>query len=141
MSTHVHLVVRAGKEPLARLMGRVNAGYALWKNRKERRIGPVFAQRYKAVLVEEDPYLLELIRYVHLNPVRAGVVHRPEESVWSSHRLYIGLEVVPGWLDDDFVLSQFGRRKELAARYIERDHATIADPLQITGFMEWRKLS
>jgi len=106
MSNHVHLVVRAGDEPLWRLVKRVHVGYANWKNHRAGRLGPVFADRFKAILVEQDPYLLELVRYVHLNPVRAGVVARPEESTWTSHRFYAGQAPAPEWLDAGFVLDQ-----------------------------------
>ena len=107
MSNHVHLVVRAGNEPLWRLFKAVHVGYANWKNKRDNRLGPLFADRYKAVLVDADEYLLELIRYVHLNPVRAGVVARPEDSEWSSHRAYVGLQKPPAWLDTSEVLALF----------------------------------
>jgi REP-associated tyrosine transposase len=114
MSNHVHLVVRAGEDPLARLMKSTHVGYANWKNRRERRIGPVFAERYKTVLVEEDAHLLELVRYVHLNPVRAGVTEHPDANDWSSHRFYAGLSAAPVWLRSGFVLSQFADDEEEA---------------------------
>ena len=107
MSNHVHLVVRAGEAPLGRFVKAVHVGYANWKNHRERRIGPLFAERYKTVLVEEDVHLLELIRYVHLNPVRAGVAEHPDANDWSSHRHYAGLAKAPAWLDMGLVLSQF----------------------------------
>lgn len=107
MSNHVHLVVRAGDDPLARLMKAVHVGYANWKNRREQRIGPVFAERYKTVLVQEDAHLLELVRYVHLNPVRAGVAEHPDANDWSSHRFYAGLSASPDWLDTGFILAPF----------------------------------
>ena len=107
MSNHVHLVLRAGEEPLWRLVKAVHVGYANWKNRRDRRIGPVFAERYKSVLVEADAYLLELVRYVHLNPVRAGAVQHAEESTWSSHVAYLDPTRRPLWLDSETVLSHF----------------------------------
>lgn len=107
MSTHVHLVVQAGHEPLARLTKPVHSGYANWKNRKASRQGPVFADRPKLILVETEPYLLELVRYVHLNPVRAGVVSAAADSDWTSHRAYIGLAPRPPWLHRDLVMAQF----------------------------------
>jgi putative transposase len=108
MSNHVHLVVRAGDAPIGDLVRRVHTGYANWKNQREGRIGPVFASRYTAVLVEEQAYLLELVRYVHLNPVRAHVVADPAESRWSSHRIYAGLDPRPDWFDPGDLLAQFG---------------------------------
>ena len=67
----------------------------------------MFGDRYKLILVEEEEYLFQLIRDVHNNPVRAGVVSNPEDSVWSSHREYLGLETAPAWLKAGDVLSMF----------------------------------
>lgn len=107
MSNHAHLVVQAGQEPLSRLVKPVNTGYAVWKNRRDGRIGEVFADRPKMLLVETEPYLLELVRYVHLNPVRAGLADRPEESDWSSHHCYMGLVAPPPWLYTELVMDNF----------------------------------
>ena len=120
MSNHVHLVVRAGEEPLSRLMRRVNTGYARWKNNKDARLGPVFAERYKAILVEREAYLLELVRYVHLNPVRAGLVAHPDDTDWTSHPCYSGRKKSPGWLDAGFVLDDFGSDPGARAQAYQR---------------------
>ena len=130
MSNHVHLVVRAGEEPLSRLMKRVNTGYARWKNRQDRRHGPLFAERYKAILVEQETYLLELIRYVHLNPLRAGLVEHPDEDRWSSHRAYAAMDPRPGWLDTRFVLQDFG---EDQAEQVRAYRAFIEDGMESTA--------
>lgn len=120
MSNHVHLVVQAGDEPLSRLMKSVHSGYAVWKNRRDDRVGPVFADRYRAVLVEREPNLLQLVRYVHLNPVRAGLVDEPVQSSWSSHRYYVGVLDPPPWLHTDLVLSCFsGEGNEAGAAFGE----------------------
>lgn len=116
MSNHVHLVLEAGEEPLYRMMKRVNVGYANWKNRRDGRLGPVFGNRYKAILIDEDEHLLELIRYVHLNPVRAGVVAHPDDSDWSSHRFLGGLKEAPKWFDPSFVWSHFAESRDEAIR-------------------------
>lgn len=108
MSNHVHLVVRAGRDPLDRLMKPVHTGFAGWLSpRLGKAGGPVFASRYKSILVEEETYLFQLVRYIHNNPVRAGVVSNPEDSVWSSHREYLGLEEAPEWLKAGYVLTMF----------------------------------
>lgn len=99
MSNHTHLVVLAGADPLWRLTKPINTGYAAWKNRREGRVGPVFADRPRTVLVQRRAHLLELVRYVHLNPVRAGLARRAEDSSWSSHRCYLEQAVAPPWLD------------------------------------------
>jgi len=74
----------------------------------------VFADRYKAILIESEQYLLDLIRYVHLNPVRAGLVQSPDASNWSSHRIYQGLDPAPEWFDTSFIMEQFGPDLESA---------------------------
>ena len=108
MSNHVHLVVRAGRDPLDRLMKPVHTGFAGWLSpRLGKGGGPVFASRYKSILVEEEAYLFQLVRYIHNNPVRAGVVSNPEDSVWSSHREYLGLEKTPEWPKASYVLAMF----------------------------------
>lgn len=104
MSSHTHLVVQAGDEPLARLMRPLLSGFAGWLNRRLGRSGPLFADRYRATLVDKDEYLLQLVRYVHNNPVRAGMVERAADSSWSSHRAYIGQAPLAEWLDVGLVL-------------------------------------
>jgi len=116
MSNHVHLVVRAGNDPLGRLVKPINTGYALWKNRHAGRLGPVFAGRFASPLVDADEHLLELVRYVHNNPVRAGITTRAEACDWSSHRAYLGLAEAPGWLNVGEVLSRFDALPDAARR-------------------------
>ena len=114
MSSHVHLVVRAGDDPLDRLMKPLHSGYAGWKNRRAGRAGPVFAARFKSPLVDADTYLLRLVRYVHNNPVRARQAPRAELSPWSSHRAYVGMEPAPPWLNVGEVLGMFSPDPERA---------------------------
>lgn len=117
MSNHVHLVVAQGQSPLERLTKSVHTGFAAWvrlSQRKRRALGPVFAGRPRAILVDRDAYLLELVRYVHNNPVRAGVVTRAGKSRWSSHRCYIGETAAPDWLRMGFVLERFAKRASRA---------------------------
>lgn len=122
MSNHVHVVVVQGEEPLARFMKSVHTGFARWVQGQSRRTksqGPVFAERARGVLVEKDSHLLDLVRYVHNNPVRAGVVKRARDSAWTSHRAYIGLAKAPDWLDTRPVLSKFARDRRGAAKAME----------------------
>lgn len=114
MSNHVHLVVRAGDDPLEKLVKPLHTGYAVWKNMRGGRIGPVFAGRYKSPLVDEESYLLELVRYVHNNPVRAGLVPDAGGSAWSSHRAYLGIEKAPPWLRIGEVLGSFATEARAA---------------------------
>jgi hypothetical protein len=123
MSSHIHLVLKAGTEPFERLMKGTNAGFAGWLNRQKSRKGSIFADRYKSILVEEDAYLFELIRYVHNNPVRAGVVKSASQSRWSSHRAYLGLAEKPEWLNTGYILSMFAKYPKVArekfARFVD----------------------
>ena len=112
MSNHIHLVVRAGDDPLEKLVKPLHTGYAGWKNKQIGRLGPVFAGRFKSPLVDEEAYLLELVRYVHNNPVRAGLVASAEQSRWSSHRAYLGLDPVPAWLNVGEILSRFSAKPD-----------------------------
>jgi REP element-mobilizing transposase RayT len=113
MSNHVHLVVQVDEIPLSRLIQNVSFRYTRYRNAKERRTGHLFQGRYKAIVIDVERYLLELVRYIHLNPVRAGIVGRPEEYRWSSHRAYLGKEDWP-WLSTDWILSRYSPREESA---------------------------
>ena len=106
MTKHIHLGLQVGDIPLPRIMQNLSLRYTAWVNRRRRRTGHVFQGRYKALLVDADSYLLELVRYIHLNPVRASVVELPEKYPWSGHRAYLGAEVLP-WLTTDLSLSLF----------------------------------
>lgn len=118
MTNHIHLAIQVGDIPLSRGMQNLSFRYTRWVNWREKRTGHLFQGRYKAVLVDGDRYLLELIRYIHLNPVRAGMVEAPEEYPWSGHRAYLGKELLP-WLTTDWVLGQFGQSAAKARdRYI-----------------------
>lgn len=108
MTNHIHLAIQVGDIPLSRGMQNLSFRYTRWINWGEKKTGHLFQGRYKAVLVDGDRYLLELIRYIHLNPVRAGMVEAPEEYSWSGHRAYLGKELLP-WLSTDWVLGQFGK--------------------------------
>ncbi len=90
---HFHLLIRTGTTPLSKVMRRLMTGYAVTFNRRHRRAGHLFQNRYKSVVCEEDPYLLELIRYIHLNPLRAGLVNDLKELdkySWSGHSAILG---------------------------------------------------
>lgn len=94
----------------------LHSGFGGWLASRIGKRGPVFADRYKSILVEEESYLLELVRYVHNNPVRAGVVADAADSVWSSHREYLGLEKCPKWLKMGYVLGMFSPEPDEAQR-------------------------
>ena len=104
MSSHIHLVIQAGNDPIGQLTKKVNAPFGAWLNRQRGGMGTVFADRPRSVLVHDETYGLELVRYVHNNPVRAQVTPRASKSDWSSHRCYAGLSPCPPWLATEAVL-------------------------------------
>jgi hypothetical protein len=115
MTNHAHLAIQIGETPLSRIMQNLALRYTTWINRRKNRSGHLFQGRYKAVLVDADSYLLELVAYIHLNPVRAGMVTASEEYPWSSHRAYLGTDPLP-WLATEQVLSMFCTRCRQAVK-------------------------
>lgn len=109
MSNHIHLALQVADEPLSQIMQNLSFRYTRWINRKRGRTGHVFQGRYKAILIDADSYLLELIRYIHLNPVRAGLAEDPVDYAWSGHRAYLGLTSLP-WLHTEWILGLFAKR-------------------------------
>lgn len=108
MTNHYHLVVETPDPNLGKGMQRLNSRYGQWFNRNHDRVGHLFQGRYKAILVQKEGYLMQLARYVVLNPVRAGIVSDPRAWRWSSYRATIGEVPAPRWLATDWLLSQFG---------------------------------
>jgi putative transposase len=123
MGTHAHLAIQVGEEPLPKIMQNLSFRSTRWVNRKQKRIGHLFQGRYKAIMVDQQAYLLELVRSIHLNPVRAKQARQPQAYAWSGHRAYLGRETLP-WLTTDWVLSQFGARFAISSkRYAAFVHA------------------
>ena len=119
MTNHVHLAIRTGEAPLSRIMAGLQSTYAQRFNRRYARVGHLFQGRYKSFLVQEDRHLIALIRYVHLNPVRARIVRHASEYPWSSDR-YFRDGRGPAWMDVDQALSLIApTRRRAIARYIE----------------------
>ena len=112
MTNHYHLLVETIDGNLSKGMRQLNGVYTQRFNRHHRMVGHLYQGRYKAILVQKENYLLELARYVVLNPVRAGMVNQPEDWHWSSYPVMIGLSDVAEWLDVDWLLSQFGRQRQ-----------------------------
>jgi hypothetical protein len=109
MDNHIHLVLRRMQRPLGLFMQRLLTGHSVTFNLRHERVGHLFQNRYKSLLCEDEDYLLELVRYVHLNPVRAGIVQEPGDFRWSSHRAYL-LPQPPPWLQVHSVLEFLGGR-------------------------------
>ncbi len=120
MENHYHLVIETPEGSLSRGMQLLNGVYTQWFNRRHERTGHLFQGRFKAILVERESYLLELARYVVLNPVRAGMVQTPHDWPWSSYRATAGHDGVPSFLTVDWLLSRFGTNREAAVRAYRR---------------------
>lgn len=123
MDNHYHLLVRTPNGNLQRIMRHVNGLYTQYFNRQEGRDGPLFRGRYKAIVVDADSYWLELSRYVHRNPVDAGLVKDAAAYRWSSYRAYVGVSATPPWLTTKYVLNAIGARdsKKRYAAFIAAD--------------------
>ena len=118
MGNHYHLLIETPEGNLSRGMRQLNGVYTQLFNRRHKRVGHLFQGRYKALVVDKDAYLLSLCRYVVLNPVRVGLVQRPEEWPWSSYRATIGKGKGVSFLESKWILAQFGGgRRESTRRY------------------------
>lgn len=116
MDNHYHLILETPQGNLLKVMHGINSGYTGYFNRRYKRTGHLFQGRYKAILVDKDNYLIELSRYVHLNPVRAKAVERPEQYRWSSYSGYIGKGERIAWIEYAWVLSQLSNDNKKAMR-------------------------
>jgi putative transposase len=110
MDNHYHLLIETPKANLSIGMRQLNGRYTQTYNRHHRRVGHLFQGRFKAILVEKEAHLLELCRYVILNPVRAKAVKQPGEWKWSSYRATAGEAMAPEYMTIDWILAQFGTR-------------------------------
>ena len=119
MPNHVHLLLGVGNEPLATLMQPLLTSHVRWFNNRHGRSGHLFQGPYQAILCQRESHLLELIRYLHLNPVRAGLCGMPQEYAWSSHSDYVGRLPRP-WIAAGEVLSLFSFRQPRAHAAYER---------------------
>ena len=129
MANHYHIVVETVEGNLARGMRHLNGVYTQGFNRSHGRDGHVFQGRYKGILVEKDSYLLELARYVVLNPVRAGMIAEVRNWQWSSYRAMIGEAECPAWLATAWLLGRFGReRKAAIGEYVDFVRAGVGLP-------------
>jgi len=120
MPNHFHLLARTATQRLSKSMRKLLTGYAVSYNRRHNRYGHLFQNRYRSIVCEKDPYFLELTRYIHLNPLRAGIVKSLEELNgyhWTGHSAIVG-RVERAWQDTEAVLQYFGEmRREAISRY------------------------
>jgi len=115
MPNHVHLLLEVEATPLSKIMQALQFRYTRYFNTRYGKVGHLFQGRYKAILCDKYAYLLELIRYIHLNPIRSNLVRDLERYRWVSHQSYLGRER-DDLIDEDLILSQFGRTKSVARR-------------------------
>lgn len=129
MSSHVHWALQAGQRSSAALIKPLHVGFAAWLNKREGRLGPVFAERHRTLTFESDT-AAALIAYIHNNPVRAGLVSDPADSSWTTHRAYVGLEPAPAWLDVKLGLHLCGFAATASGRLAFHDmvRARVRDP-------------
>jgi putative transposase len=138
MSNHVHILFKSGSHGISAVMRKQLAWYAQYYNRRHKRTGHLFENRYKSILCDEDNYLLALVRYIHLNPLRANMVKTIQEldrSPFCGHRTIIGKSDHP-WMDVKYVLHQFGntRRKGLLEyRQFMREGIGLGRQPELTG--------
>jgi len=139
MTTHVHMILKTGLSPLATVMRRLLTGYAVSFNRRHRRHGQLFQNRYKSFLCEEEVYLKELVRYIHLNPLRAKIVKDLKELKsypYCGHSVLLG-KVKNDWQDTEYVLNFFGTTLGSARRaysaYVARGVAKGRRPDLVGG--------
>ena len=135
---HFHLLLRTGNFPITTVMKRLLTGHALWYNRRHRRHGHLFQNRYKSILCQEDKYLLELVRYIHLNPLRTRLVQSMQaldQYSYSGHSILLGRRS-NDWQDIDSVLRLFGEKRSAARKryrvFVEKGLASGKRP-DLTG--------
>jgi putative transposase len=144
MTNHVHAVIQVSEEPLGRLMMRIAGQYARATQWRLETTGHLFEKRYHPTLVDADAYLQELLRYVHLNPVRAGLAPSPDAYPWTSHHAYAGTREEP-WVTTEFALSLFAQELSKARRAYLRFVAeavgkTLRSPFEDRNFSDPRIL-
>lgn len=134
MKNHVHLIIQIADTPLSKIMQNISFRYTRYFNYKYDRTGHVFQGRYKAILVDPQNYLLQLAKYINLNPVKANIVSRPEEYRWGSYRAYVG-KCECDWLTTDYILGLFSEDKEQAISGYIQFMSDDAEESQGDGFL------
>lgn len=121
MDNHIHLVLRENNNEISLIMKGIATSYAMYFNIKYGRVGHVFQDRFKSEAVEDERYLMAVIRYVHFNPIKACMVERPEDYRWSSYQWYIKPEVEEAkFMDAKYILEIISENQEVAIKEFER---------------------
>jgi len=136
MGNHFHLLIKENAEKLGIIMRRIGASYVYWYNSKYERIGHLFQDRYKSEAVEDESYLLTVTRYIHQNPVKAGIVSDVSNYFWSSYREYLSS---PEVIDPDFLLNIFNNDRETALTQFKKFHE-VSEERDCLDIVEFSKL-
>ena len=132
MNTHVHLLIETGQVPLSKILQGINQRFTMYFNWRYGTVGHLFQGRYKAILCDKDAYLFSLVKYLHCNPVRAGMVRQPEGYRWSSHREYLGMNK-NGLVDTGLLLGMFSedlkRGRKLYREYMRKEEKTSKEDI------------
>lgn len=141
MSNHVHLLIREGEGGISHVMKRLGASYAYWYNLKYDHCGHVFQDRFKSEPVEEDRYLVTVVRYIHRNPVKAGIANRPDDYKWSSCGVYYGgAGYIPDLTKPQLIWSLFSDSKDSAIEQLAQYESEENDD-QCLGFAERTRMT
>jgi len=135
LPNHFHFLMETGKTPLAKIMGRLLTSYGVYFNKKYQKRGPLFEDRYKSILIQKDSYFLQLSRYIHLNPVKAGLANNPAGYVYSSFAEIIGKRK-PQIIDKKKVARLIGDSKFSLQNY--RDFVYAGQKLDLSEFNPWK---
>jgi REP element-mobilizing transposase RayT len=131
MGNHVHLLIQVDSTPLSNIMQNLSFRYTRYINKQKNIVGHLFQGRYKAILVDADSYLLELTRYIHLNPIRAGLCETVNDYEWSSHHAYMG-NVTNPWLHRQEILARFSKDESKArALLLDFTHQGIGESRRV----------
>ena len=137
MSNHYHLLIETPEVGLSRGMKKLNESYARWFNTRHRRVGHLYQGRFKNILIERESHLLELVRYIVLNPVRCGAVKYAGDWTWSNYRATAGLRPAPGWLETEWTLSMFDQWDRGKAR---EDYRRFVADARGASYKPWESL-
>ncbi|GBE05144.1 MAG TPA: hypothetical protein ENG95_04215 [Nitrospirae bacterium] len=134
MGNHYHLLIETPKANISQIMQNINTSYTVYINKKYQRSGHLFQGRFKGIIVDKDEYLLALSRYIHLNPVKAGIVQKPEDNKWTSYKLYINKAGSNGFVDTTDTLSYFSEKasqsKQAYRAFVEAGTEQDNNPLR-----------
>ncbi len=120
MNNHIHLMLSEGIEDVSRVMKRITVSYVHYFNKKYKRVGHLFQDRFKSEVVDQESYILSLVRYIHQNPVKAGIVEKPSDYRWSSYNCYLDENnYFVKMLDIDVVLGLFSEDRKAAVKKFE----------------------